>query len=123
MRTKRWQDWITLIVGIWLFFSPWILGFYSEMPTVSWNFFLLGIAFVVFAAFGLSLRTLWEEWVNLVLGIWLIVSPWVLQYSSNTMPRDGAVIVGVIVAAMAIWAIADKHSRIGSSRGDHSLQL
>jgi hypothetical protein len=122
MRTKRWQDWVTLIVGIWLFFSPWILGFYSEMPTASWNFFLVGAAFVVFAGFGLNLLSRWEEWVNLVLGIWMIISPWVLQYSGNTTPRDDAVIGGVIVAVMAIWAMADRNTHIGTHSRDHSLQ-
>ena len=63
----KWQDRVTLVLGVWLLFSPWILGFHSSMPGASWNFFLLGIAFVVFAAFGLSLRTAWEEWVTLVL--------------------------------------------------------
>lgn len=122
MQTRRWQDWVTLILGIWLFFSPWILRFYPEMPTASWNFFVLGIAFVVFAAFGLNLRTLWEEWVNLILGIWMIISPWVLQYSGNTTPRYDAIVVGVIVAVMAIWAMADRHTRIGTTPTDHSMQ-
>ncbi|MFP5404783.1 MAG: SPW repeat protein [Gammaproteobacteria bacterium] len=122
MQTRRWQDWITLILGIWLFFSPWILRFYGEMPAASWNFFVLGIAFVVFAAFGLNLRSLWEEWVNLILGIWMIISPWVLQYSANTTPRDNAIIVGVIVAVMAIWAMAANNPRIGHTPTDHSLQ-
>ncbi len=101
-RNTRWQDWVSLVLGIWLFFSPWILSFYSAMPAASWNFFVLGVAFVVFAAFGLNLRTLWEEWVNLVLGIWMIISPWVLQYNANSAARDDAVIIGVIVAVMAI---------------------
>ena len=25
----------------------------------------------------------WEDWVNLVLGIWLCVSPWVLKFDSD----------------------------------------
>lgn len=121
MKTKRWQDWVTLVLGIWLFFSPWILSFYSAMPDASWNFFVLGVAFVVFGAFGLNLRTLWEEWVNLVLGIWMIISPWVLQYSGHSAARDDAVIVGIIVAVMAIWALADRHLQIGNSTADHPM--
>lgn len=111
-RTMKWQDWVTLVLGVWLFFSPWILGFYSAMPGASWNFFVLGVAFVVFAAFALNLRTLWEEWVNLVLGIWMIISPWILAYNANTTARDDAVIVGIIVAVMAIWTLAARSSRI-----------
>jgi hypothetical protein len=115
----KWQDWVTLVLGVWLFFSPWILGFYSSMPGASWNFFLLGIAFVVFSAFGLSLRTMWEEWVTLVLGLWMIVSPWVLAYSTITPARDDAVIVGVINAALAIWTLAER--RAGVAVHDHGV--
>jgi len=109
---KKWQDWVTLVLGIWLFFSPWILRFHPALPGPSWNFFLLGIAMVVFAAFALNLRTLWEEWVNLALGIWMIISPWVLRFSDNSAARDDAIVVGVIVALISIWALADSRTPI-----------
>ncbi len=120
-RIVRWQDWVTLVLGVWLFFSPWILGFYSEMPAASWNFFVIGVAFVVFAGYALNQRSLWEEWVNLVLGIWMIISPWVLLYSGNSTARDNAIIVGLIVAVVSIWTLADKHTRIGDAAADRSL--
>ena len=25
--SNRWQDWLNLILGAWLFISPWVLGF------------------------------------------------------------------------------------------------
>ncbi len=120
-RNTRWQDWVSLVLGIWLFFSPWILSFYSTMPAMSWNFFIVGAAFFVFGAFGLNQRSLWEEWVNLVLGIWMIVSPWVLQYAGNVTPRDDAIVIGIIVAVMSIWALAERHTQIGDATVDHSL--
>ena len=107
--TRRWQDWVTLVLGIWLFISPWALGFYAGMSAASWNFFIVGAAFVVFAVAALNLRTLWEEWVNLVLGIWMIVSPWVLGFSGTSGARDDAIIVGLIVGVMSIWALAERH--------------
>jgi SPW repeat-containing protein len=117
---RKWQDAIALLLGIWLFFSPWILGFYAAIPGASWNFFVIGVAFIVFAAFGLKLAATWEEWVNLVLGAWLLVSPWVLRYSDNITARDDAVVVGLIVAAMAIWVLTARRTRIGSV-DDHPL--
>jgi hypothetical protein len=111
---KRWQDWVSLVLGIWLFLSPWLLGFYSGIPRDSWNFFIVGIAFIVFAAFALNLRTLWEEWVNLALGVWMIISPWALSYSGNATARDDAIVVGVIVGLLAIWSLSE--ARVGHTR-------
>lgn len=118
---KRWQDWINLLLGIWLFFSPWILGFRSEMPGQSWNFYVIGAAFFVFAVAALNMRSLWEEWVNLVLGIWMIISPWVLRYSGNPSARDDAVVVGIVVAVLSIWALAEKHVPAREPDVEHRL--
>jgi hypothetical protein len=118
---RRWQDWVTLVLGIWLFISPWALGFYAGMAAASWNFFIVGVAFVVFAVAALNLRTLWEEWVNLVLGIWMIVSPWVLRFNGTAAARDDSIIVGLIAAAMAIWALAERHLPARETDLDRSL--
>ena len=47
----------------------------------------------------------WEEWTNVVLGVWLAISPWVLGFSSHFAAMVNAVIVGVVVAALALWAL------------------
>lgn len=121
MASRRWQDWVTLVLGIWLFFSPWLLGFYSQMPVASWSFFVVGVAFVVFAAFALNLRTLWEEWVDLALGAWMVISPWVLGFDGISRARDNAVVIGLAVAMASLWALADRHWGVGDATG-HSLK-
>ncbi|HEY7902896.1 MAG TPA: SPW repeat protein [Casimicrobiaceae bacterium] len=115
----KWQDWVTLVVGVWLLFSPWLLGFYTAIPAASWNFFMAGFAFAIFAAVGLNLRTAWEEWVNMALGIWMIASPWVLGYRGTIAARDDAVIVGLVVAVMAVWTLAERHTAVAV--GNQSL--
>jgi hypothetical protein len=39
------------------------------------------------------------------LGAALLVSPWVLDFSAQEGPTTNAVIVGVIVGALALWAM------------------
>lgn len=94
----RWQDWINLIVGAWLFFSPWLLK-YATLGTASWDSFIFGVAIVVFAVWALYAPKAWEELTNLILGAWLIISPWVLGFSTNRLVMWNLVIVGAIVAA------------------------
>ncbi|HEV8502475.1 MAG TPA: SPW repeat protein [Casimicrobiaceae bacterium] len=115
----KWQDWVTLVVGIGLLFSPWLFGFSTAVPTASWDFFIAGIAFAIFAAFGLSLRTAWETWVNLALGIWTIASPWVLGFRGTLAARDAAVVVGLVVVVMAVWTLAARHAPMPA--GERSL--
>jgi hypothetical protein len=46
---------------------------------------ILGIIVVVLAVIRLSdvYRQVWMSWVNAILGLWLIVSPWVYGYAVN----------------------------------------
>lgn len=53
-----------------------------------------------------KLSTFWRDAINLVLGIWLIVSPLALGYSVQTAPAWNAYAVGVVIAvlsAAALW--------------------
>ena len=45
----------------------------------------------------------WEEWLNLIAGIWLFISPWVLRYSQDSHALWNALIVGALVFILAIW--------------------
>lgn len=46
---------------------------------------------------------MWQGWVNLILGLWLIVSPWLLGFSSTAGAMWNSVIVGFVVAILAYW--------------------
>lgn len=44
----------------------------------------------------------WEEWFNLVVGLWLIATPWLFGFEdSNVLMID--VVIGIIVAALAAF--------------------
>ena len=55
--------------------------------------------------FNDKLATQWNDASNLVLGVWLAISPWVLSYASHTAAAWNAHAVGVIVAVAAIAAL------------------
>ena len=58
------------------------------------------------ATFNQKLSSQWKDTANLVLGLWLVVSPWTLSYAGATTPAWNAHIVGVIIAVAAIAALA-----------------
>jgi len=47
------MNWITLILGIWVFISPWLLGF-SDNAAGLWSNILSGLILVIVAIYGLS---------------------------------------------------------------------
>jgi hypothetical protein len=100
---KHWEDWCDWALGIWLVLSPWILLFHQDSPATR-NAVVAGFLIIAAEAVTLSAFRLWEEWINLVLGLWLVVSPWILGVTSS-VARINFVIVGLLVAALAIHQV------------------
>jgi hypothetical protein len=105
MEQKRWQDWINLVLGLFTFVSPWLFGFATSTNIAARAMWILGAAIVVFAAFAVYMHKAWEEIINILLGIALIASPWVLGFADRTTATTIAVVVGVLVTAFAVWAM------------------
>ncbi len=45
--------WMTLILGIWIFITPWLLGFATNAAGL-WSNVLTGLALVVVSIYGLA---------------------------------------------------------------------
>lgn len=105
-RQQRWQDWIMLAFGVWLFFSPWILQYRSFSGVAAWDAYILGILIAIFALSALARPQMWPEWVNLVLGIWMIISPYVLGFSNLPTATGNSIVLGILIALDALWAMA-----------------
>ncbi len=100
-------DVINLILAIWLFLSPWIVGFTGLMPA-AWTAWLTAIAIAIFAIAALAAFAEWEEWINLVLGLWLVVSPWAVHVASNhaaTMVLSLTGVAVAVLAALELWML------------------
>ncbi len=104
---RPWQDWANLILGLWLVLSPWLLGF-SGTPAAMWNALIIGVVVGLMALLHLRDGPMWEEWVNVVLGVWLILSPWILGFSGMANAMWNAVIVGLLVGVLALSVTREK---------------
>lgn len=110
MKKNRWQDWLNMLLGAWLFASPWVLKYADDFPRAAWSAWISGAAIVLFAAFALYLPKAVEEIANALLGIWVAVSPWVIGFAANRDVTTNALLVGVLVALLAIWAAEFGHN-------------
>ncbi|MBI4205914.1 MAG: SPW repeat protein [Betaproteobacteria bacterium] len=104
MATKRWQDWVNLALGLWLFVSPWVLG-YAMQEGAAWNAYIMGAGIVVCAAIAAYMPKAWEEMINTIFGVWLVLSPYVLGFATHTMIAVHTVVFGVLVTVFAVWAM------------------
>src|SRR6266540_3582866 len=106
-RKEAFADVLNLILGAWLFLSPWIAGF-SGAGVPARNAWILGVVVAIVAIAALAAFAEWEEWINLVLGLWVLGSPWVLGFAANAVAMWVHVLTGLavaVVAAVELWMI------------------
>jgi len=113
LQQYKWQDAANLLLAVWLFISPWVLGFAPALTSgsvatssavVAWNAWILAVVIGVFAIAALIKARPWEEWINLIAGAWLFISPWVLgYYLTNPVALWNSLIIGALVFVLSIW--------------------
>ena len=103
---KHWEDWLGAALGVWLCASPWVLQFAGDDMVATQNAVLVGLLLIVVATVVLFAFRLWEEWINVVLGAWLVISPWVLNISPRAAVAN-FVIDGLLVLGLALYELWD----------------
>lgn len=97
----KWPSWINVILGVWLIIAPWALMY--AHGTAATNSVVVGILVVIFAlwAGAAYAGTHGPAWVNVILGIWTIISPWVLGFSAIQAATINGVIFGIAIVVLA----------------------
>ena len=103
-KLKRWQDQLILLLGLWLIVSPWVYS-YPQGSQQMINAIVSGLVIAVLAAFDLYKTYFWAVVVNLLVGVWVAVSPWVLRLAEQSTLMWNSVIVGIAVAVLALWEL------------------
>jgi hypothetical protein len=116
----RWQDWASFTLGLWLALSPWIVG-YTEHESATGNAVFLGLALALGCHFEATFDESAPEWINLAAGLWLVIAPFVVGFSSLHVATANSIAVGSLVAVLAASALElDKEfGRLWSKHGWH----
>lgn len=105
MEMTHWKDAVAFLIGLGLVTVVFVTKATPpegvSVAAANWNFVLVGLAVLVVAGSAIYAYQQWEEWVLLLLGVWLAISPWVLGYSEVTTYLTTALIAGLIVALLA----------------------
>lgn len=46
-----------------------------------------------------------SNWIELVLGAWILLSPWLLGFSAFTFAKWSNIIVGLVIVIIKVWDI------------------
>jgi len=101
---------VNVLLGFWIIISPFVLGLHA--PKDLWNNVVIGILVVALAIIRWAMDQPGWSWVNLFLGIWLVISPFVLVLGIAAMWNN--VILGIIVAA---FALTNTYSKVSTPIG------
>jgi hypothetical protein len=98
-------DVYNLALGTFLFVAPWLFSFTNGVARAEdWT---SGALVIVISGAALLAFAEWEEWANLILGLWLLASPWALGFGHTTAMRVH-VAVGLMIAfisALELWLL------------------
>ena len=114
-RRESMLDIYKLLLALFLFVTPWLFTYANEDAKIDLWASSVVIAVLSFAA--LIAFSYWEEWLNFLIGLWLIVSPWVLGFA-HTRAMHYSIGIGAVVAflaALEIWLAYDAANEKGSA--------
>lgn len=92
---------LTMLTGLWLAISPWVLGFNEAFASLTMSNLITGLALAFLAlGFGAAYsRTHGMVWIAALLGVWAIVTPWI---AAGTVDSAGTVVSNVITGGVAV---------------------
>lgn len=108
MRDARWENWISLVVGVWVMLSPWVIPLHGEDHLRMARLVSDSLAgAVIFGSAALALQDPQPraEWIGFFAGIWLIAAPWVLGFSRESGPFWSGTISGALVWTASAFAL------------------
>ncbi len=111
-------DVYNLVLGGFLFVAPWLFSYANDVVRAEdWTSSAL---VVIISAAALLAFAEWEEWTNLILGLWVAGAPWALGFQHTAAMRVH-VVVGLMIAfisAIELWLLRyDRAPPLGSQDG------
>jgi peptidoglycan/LPS O-acetylase OafA/YrhL len=121
LRTHRpWEDWFGMLLGVLILVSPWFpLQAGREIVDAERSHMILNAFVVGMLVFGIGQLEYvalqrWEEAAAILLGLWLIVSPFIFGYAGDHMLQIWHATLGGLVVLLGLlqlwqdWHLSDQ---------------
>lgn len=104
-QVKHWQDRVNALLGVWLILSPWVLGFHTVVVAAV-STAAIGALLLASSLGAMQFSQAWEEWLDVILGVALMLLPVVLGFDAVAPALRNALITGAVVTFLALWVLA-----------------
>lgn len=103
-----WRNIVNGVIGIWFIISPYVLGYTGDAGR-TWTSIIGGIILLVLAgsaAFNGRVRQQsWIQYVDGLVGIWFIIAPWVLLFTTKRADFWTSLVLGIIALILSAWSL------------------
>jgi hypothetical protein len=98
---------LRLVLGVWVLYAPFLRDELSVSAGTLWNYLVVGGCVVVLALmrFVFVREAGIFRWAHLLLGLWMIASPWVFEYVGEEAAFWNSAVSGALIAALATWSM------------------
>jgi SPW repeat len=113
-RSGRFQDYANFILGVLLFIAPWVLN-YTDQQMAAWVAWVGGFVVAILSLAAIFQFAEWEEWVNLLVGAAVFVSPFVFHFMDVMHAVAAHYVLGLLIvlaAATEFWAVHHPQGRL-----------
>ena len=110
---RSWEDWFGMALGLAIALSPWAASDNVSHAAV-WNAALVGVLVFFLAELEYVALRRWEETGQILLGLWLVLSPYIFGYFNAGGLRFWHSTLGGLVILLAVlelwqdWERSDK---------------
>jgi len=98
---------LRLLLGLWIVDAPFLRPELSSGPATVWNQAVVGGCVVMLA----TMRMIFIReagifrWAHLLLGSWMMASPWILDYAGEEAAFWNSSVTGALIAVLAMWSL------------------
>ena len=100
---RTWEDWVGIVLGVMIGLSPWFAGQSDQLPML--NAIAVGLLVLLLAEMELVDLHRWQETGEILLGLWLVASPFVFGYEAGVLATWHFALGGIVVllAVIELW--------------------
>lgn len=110
---SEWRSWIAALLGLWVLVSPFVLSGSITEGAPFWSNVVTGILVTVLASYGaysVGQKAVgiaaWPDWLAALVGLWVLVSPFLLRGAiTEGTPYWSNIVAGLVILLLAAYSV------------------